>query len=115
MGTAGGDAQMRSSGRSLGVAFCSCIGRRGLLTVYRGKRRGKREEVGMDMDAKVSWCLGMVPEAHKGLRGATVELRPVLFTPILTFPHQGGRDLCRGSLGEFGPSCQRLLGRGYLF
>ena len=69
------------------------MGRRGLLTVYSGKRRGKREEVGMDMDTKVSGGLGMVPEAHKRLLGATVELRPGLFTPILTFPHQGGRDL----------------------
>ena len=74
-----GNAQKRSSGRLLGVVCCSCIGRRGLLTVYTGKRRGKREEVGMDMDTKVSGDLGMVPEAHKGLRDATVARRTVLF------------------------------------
>ena len=45
-------------------------------------------------------CLGMPPFVHLGLlreeaqgcSGQACLLQPRLFTPILTFPHQGGRD-----------------------
>ncbi len=39
--------------------------------------------------------IGEVPER----RCHALPLLPI--SPILTFPHQGGRDLCRGSLASF--------------
>ena len=42
--------------------------------------------------------LGARRERRRGAGGALPPLPTI--TPILTFPHQGGRDLCRGSLAR---------------